>query len=469
MLLASTLAWALPDGSKIHSTKLTSSAELSPAATLASAKAIDNYTITVRRELHRIPELLYDLQRTSAYVREKLDELGIAYQYPVAKEGIVATIGSGKEPCVGLRADMDALPIHEEVECPFRSRTDGKMHACGHDAHTAMLLGAARLLQERFAAGQLHGTVKLLFQPAEEGGAGGLAMRLAGVLEDAPRIGRLFALHVWPGLPSGVVASRAGTIMAAAGFYHAEFVGHGGHAAMPHTTVDPFMCVAAALQGLQTVISRNLAPVEAGVVSTTFVHGGSAYNIIPGRVELGGTIRSLSKEGYRFLHEKVEAVLRGAAALGGCSVNATLSSIEEDCLTAAVTPPGAPGPCTFPPTVNAEAGHTTVRRAAEALVGAESFVEVEPTMGGEDFAYLLAHRPGAMAFLGIGNRSLGTDVNLHNGRFQMDEGQLHLGAALHVELATRALAELAAGDAAGCAEGEAGPTCAEGTYLEAED
>jgi len=124
---------------------------------------------------------------------------------------------------------------------------------------------------------------------------------------------------------------------------------------MPHTTVDPFMCVAAALQGLQTVISRNLAPVEAGVVSTTFVHGGSAYNIIPGRVELGGTIRSLSKEGYRFLHEKVEAVLRGAAALGGCSVNATLSSIEEDCLTAAVTPPGAPGPCTFPPTVNAEA------------------------------------------------------------------------------------------------------------------
>mmetsp|Transcript_37480 Transcript_37480/g.124176 ORF Transcript_37480/g.124176 Transcript_37480/m.124176 type:complete len:253 (+) Transcript_37480:83-841(+) len=217
MLLASTLAWALPDGSKIHSTKLTSSAELSPAATLASAKAIDNYTITVRRELHRIPELLYDLQRTSAYVREKLDELGIAYQYPVAKEGIVATIGSGKEPCVGLRADMDALPIHEEVECPFRSRTDGKMHACGHDAHTAMLLGAARLLQERFAAGQLHGTVKLLFQPAEEGGAGGLAMRLAGVLEDAPRIGRLFALHVWPGLPSGVVASRAGTIMAAAG------------------------------------------------------------------------------------------------------------------------------------------------------------------------------------------------------------------------------------------------------------
>ncbi|EOD14551.1 hypothetical protein EMIHUDRAFT_448118 [Emiliania huxleyi CCMP1516] len=405
MLVVTTLAWALPDGSKIHSTKLTSSAELSPAATLASAKAIDNYTITVRRELHRIPELLYDLQRTSAYVREKLDELGIAYQYPVAKEGIVATIGSGKEPCVGLRADMDALPIHEEVECPFRSRTDGKMHACGHDAHTAMLLGAARLLQERFAAGQLHGTVKLLFQPAEEGGAGGLAMRLAGVLEDAPRIGRLFALHVWPGLPSGVVASRAGTIMAAAGFYHAEFVGHARHAA-------------------------------------------------------------------------------------------------EDCLTAAVTPPGAPGPCTFPPTVNAEAGgqpgqrayqradaslriryhrraglhrgglpagHTTVRRAAEALVGAESFVEVEPTMGGEDFAYLLAHRPGAMAFLGIGNRSLGTDVNLHNGRFQMDEGQLHLGAALHVELATHALAELTAGDAAGCAEGEAGPTCAEGTYLEAED
>jgi len=439
-------------------------------STLVQAQQIRDWTVKHRRALHEQPELLYNLSETSKYVRGVLDSLHIPYQYPVAQQGIVATIGSGESPCVALRADMDALPIHEELTLDFRSRTDGKMHACGHDAHTSMLLTAARLLKEREES--LPGTVKLIFQPAEEGGAGGLAMLEAGVLTAEPQIERIFALHVWPGLPAGTVGGREGTLMAAAGFFHARFVGHGGHAAMPHTTTDPFMAVGAALSGLQTVVARNLAPTEAGVVSTTFVHGGSAYNIIPGTVEMGGTLRSLTREGYGMLHEKTAAVLRGAAATFGCALNLTVSSFDHDCLRQP-PPEGAPGSCTFPPTVNHPNGYATARAAALGLVGdPERVIEMDPTMGGEDFAYFLEHVPGAMMFLGIGNATAGTDVNLHNPRFRMDEAQMPLGAALHVEMALRALRELSQPDASklGCSRvAGQGPQCGEGTYIEAED
>ena len=311
----------------------------SPAsyATLARALALSEWTREVRRDLHQCPELLYSLTETSAYVRRKLDELGIAYTYPVAQTGIVATIGTGASPCVALRADMDALPIDEEVESAFKSRSPGRMHACGHDAHTAMLLTAARILKEREA--QLPGTVKLLFQPAEEGGAGGLAMVRAGVLHEAPPIERVFALHVWPSMAAGNVATMPGTIMAAAGFYHAQLIGHGGHAAMPHTTTDPFPCVAAALSGLQTVVSRNLAPTEAGVVSTTFVRGGSAYNIIPGVVEMGGTMRSLTHAGYRFIDSRVRQILKGAALSGGCELKCVAVLCTRAARRSRATPP----------------------------------------------------------------------------------------------------------------------------------
>ena len=444
------------------------------AATLSRALALAPWTTGLRRDLHKCPELLYDLDETSTYVRSALDELNIPYEFPVASTGIVATIGSGKAPCVGLRADMDALPILEEIQGPFRSQRAGKMHACGHDAHTAMLLTAARILKEREAS--LSGTVKLIFQPAEEGGAGGLAMLQAGLLEQAPKIERVFALHVWPGQPAGTIATMPGTIMAAAGFFNAKLIGHGGHAAMPHTTTDPFTCVASALSGLQTVVSRNLAPTEAGVVSTTFVRGGSAYNIIPGEVELGGTIRSLTRPGYRFIDDKVRGVLAGAAALGGCKLNATFSSLEYDCLSRPA-PDGAPGACTFPPTINEPGAYRLAKGAAIGLVGLDSYHDAAPTMGGEDFAYLLEKVPGAMVFLGIGNSTLGTDVNLHNPRFQMDEAQMPLGAALHVEMALRSLATPVGGArpcaASTTAGGEHGngqqAQCGEGTNVEGED
>lgn len=465
------LAWE-SSGSKLEASKLVEKTSSASHATMSRALALSEWTSSIRRELHQCPELLYSLDETSAHVRRVLDELKIRYEFPVATNGIVATIGTGDKPCVGLRADMDALPIEEEIDGPFKSRTPGQMHACGHDAHTAMLLTAARILKERES--QLAGTVKLIFQPAEEGGAGGLAMVQAGLLERAPVIERVFALHVWPGAPSGTVSSRPGTLMAAAGFYHATMIGHGGHAAMPHTTTDPLPCVATALSALQTIVSRNLSPTEAGVVSTTFVHGGSAYNVVPSSVALGGTLRSLTHAGYRFLEARLGEVLRGAAATGGCELNLTTSSLDADCMRRPA-PEGAPGSCTFPPTVNHDDAYRLFRSAALSLVGDARVVEAAPTMGGEDFSYLLEKVPGAMAFLGIGNRSLATDVNLHNPRFQMDETQMPLGAALHVEFALKALATPApsaqpcglSASAQGAAPGQA--QCAQGTMLEAED
>lgn len=178
----------------------------------------------------------------------------------MARTGVVATIGTGKAPCVGLRSDMDALPLTEEVESSYKSKNDGAMHACGHDSHVAMLLTAARILKEKET--DIQGTVKLIFQPAEEGGAGGFLMVQEGLLEAEPKIERVFGIHVWPGLPSGTISTRTGTLLAAAGFFRAVFEGKGGHAAMPHTTVDPFMCVAPALSAMQTVVSRNLPPTE---------------------------------------------------------------------------------------------------------------------------------------------------------------------------------------------------------------
>ena len=207
-----------------------------PEEAKKESQEISDWIIDIRRELHKHPELMYEEVKTSALVRRELDKLGITYQSPIAKTGVLASIGNGKGPCVALRADMDALPIHEETDVPFRSEIDGKMHACGHDCHTAMLLGAAKILKSKES--EINGTIKLFFQPAEEGGAGGKLMRDEGALEN-PKVERIFGLHVWPQMPTGQIGSKKGTFLAATTFLDLTIKGVGGHAAVPHLTRDP--------------------------------------------------------------------------------------------------------------------------------------------------------------------------------------------------------------------------------------
>src|SRR5678815_769422 len=261
----------------------TTTSQLTPESILAEAKANAEWMVALRRQLHRHPELAYEEFQTSALVCKTLDELKIQYQTGFAVTGIVATLGQGNGRAVALRADMDALPIHEAADVPFRSEVDGKMHACGHDCHTAMLLGAARLLKTREA--ELPGVVKLIFQPAEEGGAGADRMCDEGALH-SPDVEQIFGLHVWPGATTGVVMGNPGVLLAAAGAFEITVRGKGGHGALPHLAIDPVSCAAKIVIELQTIVSRETNPFVPTVVTVGSIHGGDAMNVIPEEVRM---------------------------------------------------------------------------------------------------------------------------------------------------------------------------------------
>ena len=389
--------------------------------TRQQAQSIQDWIVDIRRRLHRHPELMYEEVETSKLVRETLDGLGIEYRSPIAKTGVLGWLGNGEGPCVGLRADMDALPIHEETEVEFRSEVDGKMHACGHDCHTAMLLGAARLLKERES--EIQGTVKLLFQPAEEGGAGGKLMTDEGALEN-PDVERIFGLHVWPELQTGAAGSRAGAFLAASSTLNMTVSGKGGHAAMPHLAVDPVQAAAQIITSLQSIISREADPLNSGVVSITAVHGGQASNVIPPEVELRGTVRALTMENLNWIQQRVIDIAAGVATAHRCE---------------AVTQfPGHD----YPPTVNDPATWDFARNVAGRMLGDERIEELAPVMGGEDFAYYTERIPGCFVALGIADEAKGTGISVHHPQFKVDEDALPLGTALHVQFAMEMLEEL---------------------------
>lgn len=425
----------------------------------AHAAALHDDIVSWRRELHRRPELMYQEFNTSLFIQDQLRQMGIQFsagwgnntRQDAARAipgpggtGVVAEIGTGRPPFVALRSDMDALPILEETPVPFRSENSGRMHACGHDGHVSMLLGAAKLLQS--VKQTLQGTVRLIFQPAEEGGAGAKRMLEEGVLND---VSRIFALHLWPGLPSGSIGGRAGVALAAGDFFEFRLVGRGAHGAMPHQGTDPVTAAAAVIQSFQTIVSRETDPLDAAVISVTKLHAGDAFNVIPSSAVLGGTIRSLSAQGLRFLRVRLEEVANAVAAAHKCTVEGLTFM-----------------PDAFPPTSN-DPGLWSWLESPEvgikdSMGGPPMHWQMKPTMGSEDFAFFAEQVPGAFVLLGQGSGrtsfetdliergnvigkelvQVHTNTSLHNPRFHMDESVLHLGAALHSHFALRSLQSL---------------------------
>ena len=391
---------------------------------ISEAKEIQSWIVEKRRTIHRYPELMYEEFETSKLVQETLSDLDITFEKDIAITGVVGIVGNGNGPCVALRADMDALPIHEETDIDFKSKIDGKMHACGHDCHTAMLLGAARLLKENEE--EINGTIKLIFQPAEEGGAGGKMMRDQGVLQN-PKVEQIYALHVAGTMPMGTLASREGTLLAGTSTVKIIVRGNGGHAAAPHHTIDPVVTGSKIIVELQTIISRELSPLESGVISITMTKAGNACNVIPSTMELEGTIRSLTLEGILKLQTRVKEVAESIAIANRCKAEVTFPGND------------------YPPTINDAECWNLGKSAAIEILGDAQVAEMGPIMGGEDFAYYTQEIPGCFSFLGVGNTEIDAIYDVHHPMFKVDEEALPLGVAIHVNSALKALKSLREG------------------------
>ncbi|HXM58090.1 MAG TPA: M20 family metallopeptidase [Candidatus Dormibacteraeota bacterium] len=375
---------------------------------LESARAIADSLVADRRAIHRRPELAFQERETAALVAGRLRELGVPHRAGVGGTGVVGLIeGTRPGRTVLLRADMDALPIQEESTADYASTNPCVMHACGHDAHTAILLGATRMLLDR--RDELNGSVKLMFQPAEEGGAGALRMIEDGLLDD-PRVDAAFMLHVSHGLLAGRVATAAGPVLAGANSFTITIDGRGGHASRPHTTVDPVLTAAHVVTALQTLVSRETPPDQPAVVTLGSLVAGTAPNIIPDRALIKGTIRAYDPELMQRLERRLAETASGVAR----ALRAE-ASVEYH--------------MHYPPTVNDGAMAELLAGAARAALGPDAVEEAQPVMAAEDFSFVLQRVPGAMLSLGV--RAAGWDEPrpVHTARFDLDESALPVGAA----------------------------------------
>jgi amidohydrolase len=384
-----------------------------------SPSAIDlDEMVRVRRDLHMHPETAFEEVRTAGIVAQRLTAIGLQPRTGVGKTGVLATITGGRPgKTVMLRADMDALPIQEENEVPYRSQNDGKMHACGHDCHTSILLAVAKQLAQD--ASQLPGKVVLCFQPAEEWGGGAEAMIKDGALDYA-KPDATFGLHVWQDLPVGTIGVTPGPFMAAVDELSITVYGKGAHGAMPHLSADPIVCLAHIVTALQTIASRNTDPFREIVVSITQLRAGTAFNIIPQTAWMNGTIRSFDPDVWKGIPEKIERITRGVAEAMGCRAEIKLERMNR-------------------PTVNDTAMAEIARAAATDLVGADHVRSNVRTMGGEDFSAFLARVPGCFIAVGSRNESKGLVWDHHHPRFDVDEQSLAIGADLLLRTTRRFL------------------------------
>ena len=367
-----------------------------------------------RRHLHQNPEIAYEEKQTSAFVANKLESFGIEVHRGLGKTGVVGIIhgqhfGGGTSTSIGLRADMDALPMDEQTNLDYASTHANRMHACGHDGHTTMLLGAAEYLARHR---QFNGTVYCIFQPAEEGGnAGARSMIDDGLFNKFP-MESVWGMHNWPGLEAGRALAHVGPAMAGADIFILTIEGAGGHAAMPHQTKDPIVAVGMVTMALQTLVSRQLDPFDQAVISLTKLESGSAFNVVPSIATVGGTLRTMKAETRKgFLHQ-IETVAKTAARVTGCEVSMEVR----------------PG---YPPTINHESDALFARGVISDILGKDGLdTDLTPTMGAEDFSYMLQQKEGAYIWLGAGKNS----QNLHSPLYDFNDDLLPIGASLWVRM-----------------------------------
>ncbi len=379
------------------------------AFSISELKKYEDELISLRRDFHKHPELGFEEFRTSGVVKDYLESLGITTRR-MAKTGVLGELKNGNDKVIAIRADMDALPIQEENAIPYRSEVAGIMHACGHDAHTAMLLITAKILSQT----NFDGSVRFIFQPAEEGLNGASKMVEEGAID---KVSSIFAVHVWADLPSKTLAISPGPVLASVDQFKIRVEGKGGHGASPHQTADPIVTSAHIIAGMQSIVGRNVDPLKPAVVTVGKINGGTAFNIIPEYVDIEGTVRTFDEDVHKLIEKRVKEIAKRMAESFNCT-----AEVDYRCINHA--------------TVNdkelAEIGRSVASKITDV-------VEQPPNMGGEDFSEYARRVPGLFAFLGVRNEKLGIVYPHHSPKFNIDESALIYGVAFEVNMALKLL------------------------------